>query len=136
MSNAATLHRRYLEAAIARDFDAIRKLYHPDFVYMSGNGVEQKGAEAGIAVVDTYTTAFPDLRFDIRHQFAPDFETSIIEFTAYGTHRAELEGIPATGKTVEVVVCNIIEARDEKIYREREYYDGLSLMQQLGVIQP
>lgn len=41
---------------------------------------------------------------------------------------------PATGRAVEVVVCNIIEAQDGRIVREREYFDGLSIMRQLGII--
>ncbi len=133
MSDAATLQRELFEAVQNRDFDRVRDLYHPEYVYMSGDGVEQKGADAGIAACRTYTTAFPDLSFEIRNQFAPSADVSISELTARGTHKEALPGIPATGRTVELVACNVIEARDGKVYREREYYDGLSLMRQLGV---
>lgn len=134
MSDAATLQREMFEAVRDRDFDRLRDLYHPEFVYTSGDGVEQKGADAGVAACKTYTTAFPDLSLETRNQFSPSAEVSITELTARGTHREELQGIPGTGRTVEVVGCNIIEARDGKVYREREYFDGLSIMQQLGVI--
>lgn len=53
---------------------------------------------------------------------------------ATGTHLGELQGIAPTGRTVTARVCNVIEVKDGKIWREREYYDALSLMQQLGVI--
>jgi ketosteroid isomerase-like protein len=61
---------------------------------------------------------------------------SITEFTARGTHKEDLPGIPATGRRVEVVACDVIEARDGKIYRRREYYDELSFREQLGAIEP
>jgi ketosteroid isomerase-like protein len=31
-------------------------------------------------------------------------------------------------------VCDVIEVRDGKVYREREYYDQMTMMQQLGVV--
>jgi predicted ester cyclase len=57
----------------------------------------------------------------------------VIEFTASGTQTGELSGIPPTGRSVSADVCNVVEVRDGKIYREREYYDVMGLMQQLGV---
>lgn len=135
MPDAAALHREMFDAVTSRDFSRLRSLYHPDYTYTSGDGVEQKGADAGVAVAETYMTAFPDMTMEIREQFAPSDTVSIIEFTARGTHKEALEGIPATGKQVEVVVCNVVETAEGKILREREYYDALSLMKQLGVIE-
>ena len=135
MADALTLQLAMLDAVQARNFQALRNLYHPDYVYMSGDGAEHKGSDAGVAVAEMYTRAFPDLTFEIRHRFAPSPDTSILEITARGTHLAELEGVPATGRSVEVVVCNIVEAQDGLIVREREYFDSLSIMRQLGVIE-
>lgn len=135
MADALALHLAMIDAVNARDLEALRNLYHPDYVYMSGDGTELKGPDAGVAVAETYIQAFPDLRLEIRHQFAPSPDVAIIELTARGTHLAELEGIPATGRAVEVVVCNIVEAQDGQVVREREYYDSLSIMRQLGVIE-
>jgi predicted ester cyclase len=39
-----------------------------------------------------------------------------------------------TGKTMALPVCNVIEVRDGKIYREREYMDMMTMMTQLGAI--
>ncbi len=134
MKNAQALQLEMLEAVRARDFAALRELYHPDYVYMSADGAEQKGPDAGVAVAETYLRAFPDLEFEIRHLYAAGTGVSVLELTARGTHQAELEGIPPTGRLVEVVVCNVVEAQDGLIVREREYYDSLSIMRQLGVI--
>ncbi|MBA3489418.1 MAG: ester cyclase [Longispora sp.] len=133
MANATDVHQEMFDAVKRKDFTALRKTYHPDYLYMGPDGVEQKGAEAGVAVAEMYTTAFPDLALEIRHQCTSNNDVSVMELTVRGTHRAELEGIPATGKKVEMVVCNVVEIRDGKVYREREYYDNLTMMQQLGV---
>lgn len=133
MSIATDLHEQMMDAVRGRDLAALRSLYHRDYTYMSGDGQEQKGAEAGVAVVETYTAAFPDLSFDIRHRFGCGEDVSVIEFTARGTHQGQLQGIAATGRQVGVVVCNVIEVRDGKIYREREYSDSMAMLDQLGM---
>ncbi len=134
MNDAQSLQLEMLEALRARDLAWLRGLLDPDYVYMSADGIEQKGPDAGVAVAETYLRAFPDLEFEIRHHYAAGPDVSILELTARGTHQAMLEGIPATGRAVEVFVCNIIEVQDGRIVREREYFDGLSVMRQLGVI--
>ena len=134
MPDAATLHREMFECIKQRDLARLRSLYHPDYVYTGGDGVEHKGPDAGVATAEIYLTAFEDLRFAIHNQYAPSPDVSVIECTGYGTQTRELLGIPPTGRSAEVPVCNVIEVLDGRIYREREYYDSLSLMQQLGVI--
>ena len=134
MSDAAQKQREMVEAVRSRDFDGLRALYHPDYSYMGADGIEMQGADAGVDVAKTYTTAFPDLELEVRHQFSAGDDVAIMEFTARGTHEGELEGIAPTGKSVEIFVCNVLEVRDDKILREREYFDALSLMRQLGVI--
>jgi steroid delta-isomerase-like uncharacterized protein len=133
MTDVASVHRDMFAAVERRDFAGLRALYHPDYTYTGGDGVEQKGADAGVAVAEMYTTAFPDVRLETRHQYV-DGSVSIIEFTARGTHQAELAGIPATGRSMEVVVCNVVEVQDGLIRREREYLDVSSILRQLGVL--
>jgi predicted ester cyclase len=97
------------------------------------DGQERKGADAGIAVTQTYTSTFPDTSFAFRHKYACGEDVSIMEVTVRGTHQGELEGIPPTGRQIEGFLCNVIDVRDGKIYREREYFDNLALLSQLGV---
>lgn len=133
MADAAAIALEMLEKVNARDLDGFREALHPDYTYRGADGVEQKGPDVGVGVVETFTTAFPDLKLTLRHQFT-DGDVSIVEFRATGTHRAELEGIPATGKSIDVNVIDVITVRDGKVLSEREYYDQLGMMQQLGVI--
>lgn len=132
-ATAAAIQQQMFDALSASNLDRLRDLSHPDYTYIGPDGVEREGIEAGVAVARTYTTAFPDLNFEIRHHWTPADNVSIMEVTVRATHQGELEGIEPTGRRIEVPYCNVIETRDGKIYRERDYFDQLSLMQQLGV---
>jgi steroid delta-isomerase-like uncharacterized protein len=135
MANAATLQQQMFDAVQGRDFGKLRDLYHPDYSYESSDG-DKGGIDAGVGVAEMYTAAFPDLTFEVRHQYsAGENGPAVIELTAKGTHTGPLGELPATGKTVEVLVCNIVESKDGQIIREREYYDALSMMRQLGVAE-
>jgi len=133
VSEAADLHQQMWDAVNSRDFAALRALYHPDYAYTGTDGQEHKGAEAGVAVAQTYTSAFPDLSLEVRRRYDCGGDVSIMELAGRGTHQGELEGIAPTGRPAEAFNCNIIEVRDGKIYRERDYFDRLALLEQLGI---
>jgi steroid delta-isomerase-like uncharacterized protein len=133
MPNVAELHRAVYEAINARDLDRLREIYHADCVYVTGDGVEQRGVDAVVAAVATFAGAFPDLAIEIRQQHVAGEDVSIVEYTFAGTHQGELEGIPATGKGMKVVACSVVEVREGRIVEERDYYDTLALMTQLGI---
>jgi steroid delta-isomerase-like uncharacterized protein len=134
MADVASIHREMFDVVQHRDLTRLRDLYHSEYTYRGPDG-EQGDTEAGVAVAEAYLSAFPDLAFTVEHQFTPDETTSVIELTARGTHQGELEGIAPTGRAIELVGCNVIEVVDGKIRREREYFDSMSLMVQLGVIE-
>ena len=51
-----------------------------------------------------------------------------------GTHRGELAGIPATGKSVEFDCTDIIRVEDGKVAEHWGTTDNMSLMQQIGAV--
>ena len=113
MPDAATIQREMFAAVEGRDFDRLRELIHPDYTYIGGDGVERAGAEAAVAVAEYYTTAFPDLSFEVRAGHAPSDDVAILELIARGTHTGPLG--------------------DGRIIREREYFDTFAIMSQLGL---
>jgi steroid delta-isomerase-like uncharacterized protein len=133
MADAAAIAAEMVEKVNKRDIEGFREMLHPDYTYQGAGGPVQKGVQVGVGVVVMFTTAFPDLRLTITNQYS-DGDVSVVEFTATGTHKAELEGIPATGKSITVKVADVVTVRDGKVLGEREYYDQLGMMQQLGVI--
>jgi steroid delta-isomerase-like uncharacterized protein len=130
MDDTISLHREMFDAVKARDFDRVRELYHPDYLYTSADG-QEGGVEVAIANNETYATAFSDMELEIINEFASG-DWSCIEWRGRGTHDGDLQGIAPTGKHVEGVACNVIQARDGRIYREHDYFDTLTLLQQIG----
>jgi predicted ester cyclase len=52
-----------------------------------------------------------------------------------GTHRGEFTGMPATGRSVDVQLIDIIRFGDDGLAREHwRVFDALGMMQQLGAI--
>jgi steroid delta-isomerase-like uncharacterized protein len=122
-----------MDAWNKRDFARMRDLMHPEYSYTGGDGQEQKGPDAGLAVAHMFADAFPDGRIDIV-SIKEAGDTAIVEFIGRGTHKGQLMELAPTGKTMALPVCNVIEVRDGKIYREREYMDMMTMMTQLGAI--
>lgn len=133
MSEATELQRRMFEAVRAYDLAALRSLYHADHVYRGPDGVVQAGADAGVAAVESYRGGFPDWDFDLLSTYECG-DVAVSEVRTRGTHLRDLADLPATGNRFELLACNVIEARDGRIYRERDYYDSLLLMRQLGAV--
>ena len=132
MPNASELFNDYIAAILARDWSKMESLLHPQYTYTGSDGQERPGAAAARDQAEPFVTAFSDLRLDVKTVHTAG-DTAVFEFIATGTHDGDLSGIPPTGKSVTMPVCNVIEVRDGKIYREREYYDTMHLMSQLGV---
>ena len=135
MADVSQIHREMMDAWNNRDFSRMRGLLHPEYTYTGGDGKELRGPEAGIDVAQMYANAFPDGRVEVaRVHVAGD--TAVAEMVARGTHGGDLLGIAPTGKKVEIRICNVMELRDGKVYREREYFDVMTMLVQLGVVTP
>jgi steroid delta-isomerase-like uncharacterized protein len=135
MASPETVHREFLDALTAGDFDRMGDLLHPEYRYTSGDGQERSGPEAGLAVARMYKTAFPDMEPEILSTVTSG-DTAVTEFRVRATNTGELAGIPPTGKPIDVRVCNVVELRDGRIYREREYFDSLAMFAQMGIVEP
>lgn len=125
-------HQRMFEIVKSRDWTQGRDLLHPDYTYTGGDGHEAKGPDAGIEIAQTYTSAFPDLQIDVQAVHTSG-DVAVAEIVVTGTHQGDLKGIAPTGRRIRLPLVNIVELRDGKIYREREYFDSLAMLQQLGV---
>jgi steroid delta-isomerase-like uncharacterized protein len=61
-------------------------------------------------------------------------ESSVVmEFTFRGVHQGEMQGIPPTGKAVEISMCVIYDLEDGVITQGRLYYDAASMLRQMGI---
>jgi len=135
MDKIAELHRSVFAAVEAQDPGRVTQIYHPDAVYMTTDGDEHPAREVVAEIIKTFTGAFPDLRIEIQRQHLAGDGVSVIEYTFSGTHQGELEGIAPTGRKMEVVACSVAEVRDGWIVLERDYYDTMAMMTQLGLAE-
>jgi len=91
------------------------------------------GREAYRQFQARYLKAFPDHRLTVEDQIAEGHRVAT-RWTARGTHRGDLPGIPATGKPVTVTGITISRMSGGKIAEEWQDWDGLGMLQQLGVV--
>jgi steroid delta-isomerase-like uncharacterized protein len=133
MSTPTTIHREVAEAWNKRDFAALQNLMDDQYSFTGGDGKEASGPSAGIEVARMWANAFPDGRLEVRHVYTQG-NTAIAEMVGRGTHTGNLLAIAPTGRPVEVVICNVMELRNGKVYREREYLDMMSVLQQIGAM--
>ena len=106
-----------------------------DANYVShGLGMEIPPGPAGTRqFVTIYRTAYPDTHFVVEDQIA-EGDRVVTRWTAQGTHRGELMGIPPTGKRVTVTGITIDRIVGGKIVETWNNFDALGQLQQLGVI--
>ena len=128
------LAREYLECYNARDWERCRALIHPEFSYRGADGIVQRGPDVALQIMQMYANAFTDSEIVPERICPVGDDTAVIEFVGKGTHDGEFMGIKPTGRTVEVFVCTVLEFRDEKLWSEHEYIDGLAILSQLGVV--
>jgi steroid delta-isomerase-like uncharacterized protein len=134
MSSAQNVHREFAEAWNRRDFTAIRSLLHPEYTFMGGDGKQMTGGpDLGVQISQMYAAAFPDAKLVVNEVFVQG-DTAIAEMTGRGTHKGDFLGHASTNKPVEITFCNIVELRDGKVYREREYLDAAHILTQIGVL--
>lgn len=77
--------------------------------------------------------AFPDLRIEIE-QILASGDSVVTRMRATGTHQGSFAGIAATGKSISMQACSVVEIRNGKAVRGRLYADNATLFQQLGVL--
>ena len=82
---------------------------------------------------DTWRKSFPDWHSTFEELIA-EGDRVAERWTGRGTHQGELQGIPPTGKRVEVPGSVFYRIVGGKIVEFRGQLDMMSLMQQLGVI--
>jgi steroid delta-isomerase-like uncharacterized protein len=116
------------------NLEAAEECFTSDFVSHDPASPEEiRGPEGFKQNVAAVRAAFPDFHMRIVDQVA-EGDRVVTRYVTTGTQEGELAGIPPTGRRVEVAGMGIDYFRGGKIRESWEYYDVLSLMQQLGVI--
>jgi steroid delta-isomerase-like uncharacterized protein len=133
--------RDLFEAFNRRDLDRAATMVTEDFelVDFASGGQTFRGREGLSEWLQTFLTALPDARTELTNVVAAE-EWVFSEHVGRGTHKGPLIGpsgeLPPTGRPVELHIGEVYRIEDGKIALMRAYYDGATMMRQLGVFPP
>ena len=108
------------------------EIFAPDFVaYMPGHPPMDL---AGLGqFINRVADGMPGFRYQIDDQIAQG-DTVFNRITSRGVHTAELAGVPATGRPIELRIINLFKVKDGRVVEQRAKIDMLGLLQQIGAI--
>jgi steroid delta-isomerase-like uncharacterized protein len=137
MADNADLARRLHEAWNERNFDELAEAVAPDAtITLVGSGDTFEGPEGSRAYNTMWADGFPDGKVTVDRVIASGDDV-VVEFTGRGTHTGTLVTsmgeIPATGRSLTLQLCDVMEFKDGKVRSQRTYFDSGSMMAQLGI---
>jgi len=98
-------------------------------------------AEGNITGIDgfrdyynNYLTGFSDAEFSFVDIFAQG-DKLVKHWSFKGTHDGEMFGIPATNNKLEISGTTLVEMKDGKVFKEQDFFDQLSFLSQLGLLE-
>ena len=131
-----TVSRRFFEEVFSRGrLNLLDEIIAKDHVNSGPGSLPglPNGPEGTKQLVTVYRNAFPDVDFTIKEQIA-EGDKVVTRWTAKGTHKGELMGTPATGKSATVTGISVDRLVNGKIVESWGIFDQFGMLQQLGVI--
>lgn len=127
------LYRRFIEEGFNQGrLATVDELLAPAYVLHDAPPGAPNGHDAVKGVITLFRNAFPDLRITIEQQVAEgDFVSSLA--STRGTHRGELFGVPATGRSVLMTGLTLVRFAGGRMVEAWVKNDQLGLLQQLGL---
>jgi steroid delta-isomerase-like uncharacterized protein len=100
-------------------------------------GMTLEGPDGFRQYIQGWASAFPDSKIEVTNVIAGE-EGAVVEFRGRGTHTGPLMAptgeIPATGKSVDIPFCDVLQIKDGKITSMHSYFDLATMMGQLGLM--
>ena len=121
-----------------RDWAGLKSCTTADFVYDEvATHRKLEGSDQVTKMWKEWVIALPDCHGTFVNAFVSGGKVVCDEWIMRATHTGPMQTpdkvIPATGKRVEVRTCRIIEFEGDKVRSIREYFDLMTMMQQLGL---
>jgi steroid delta-isomerase-like uncharacterized protein len=124
--------RRYFDQILNEQQHDLAEEFLAENIELHGSGLAP-GLEVVKQWLPMFAAAFPDGHYTVEDVVA-EGDRVVARITFNGTHKAEMEGIPATGKAVSMPSITIFRLDNGKIAEGWLINDNLGMMQQLGVI--
>jgi steroid delta-isomerase-like uncharacterized protein len=128
--NKETARRVFAEILSEGHFERAGQLYSPQF---KNHGLrEDVGLQEDQAAARGWKQAFPDLSI-VPEKLVAEADLVSVYWIARGTNTGEGNGLPATGKHLEMSGITIWRVVDGRITDEWSAFDQLSIEEQLGL---
>ncbi|MEJ2706235.1 MAG: ester cyclase [Anaerolineales bacterium] len=124
--------RRYFDQVLNEQQHDLAEEFLAETIELHGTDLAP-GLEVVKHWLTMFAAAFPDGHYTVEDVVA-EGDRVVARTTFNGTHKAEMQGIPATGKAVSVPSITIFRLDNGKIAEGWLINDNLGMMQQLGVI--
>lgn len=95
---------------------------------------ELHGRDAVEKHIKELHAAFPDFQIALEDTLASD-ELIMGEWTATGTHEGEFNGIPPTGREIDLTGMDKIRVRNGAVQEHRIYFNLQEMFEQLGLTE-
>ena len=123
-----------------RDVDAALAFMHEDCVNTdTGSGQVMTGHEENRADMQNWLSTFSDMKVEtVSHVESGDMVATELKMNAVNTGDMEMPDgskIPATGKSIELVGCQVTQFKDGKMIKSTTYYNMMAMMAQLGLAE-
>ncbi len=126
--------RRFVDLFSQGDLDEIeRSVVSRELVVHGVGGQPDMDLAAFRQLGDGFKAGFPNGRISVESQIA-EGDRVVTRTLFRGTHTGTFNGIPPTGRQVTLPGINIDRITDARIAERWDFYDLVSMMQQLGVI--
>jgi steroid delta-isomerase-like uncharacterized protein len=131
--NIKLIEKLFEEININRNLEVYDELCDPQYSFYSPSLSPDPLSLGEVKVyAEMILKAFPDVNYTLKKIFA-DGQHVIVWNVFNGTHRGDFQGIPATGNQIKVSSILLFLIKDGKIIEEREEYDMLGAMMQMGM---
>jgi steroid delta-isomerase-like uncharacterized protein len=128
--NKEVVRRNHAEVWSKGNLDMVKELYTPDFVCHFIVGPEWRGYEGIREAVSSHRTSFPDWSEHVEDIVA-EGDRVVTRFRSRGTQEGEFNGIPPTGRKVDIYEVAIFRIENGRIAEQWGFPDAMGLMQQL-----
>ena len=125
--------RKFYALLDTGDMSGIGQLLADKFVWHVAGIPAPFDKQSSVGFLQAFHAAFPDMQHSLDPQIV-EGDRVATPLTFRATHRGELQGVPASGKRVEIRALNIHRILGGKIAHAESVVDMMSLMRQIGAI--
>jgi steroid delta-isomerase-like uncharacterized protein len=115
--------------------ETIYRLFSADTAIHGLPGAPMRGHDAFKGIFDSFCGAFPDIHIDVV-QTVTQGDTVVAHCRVTATHTGDGLGLPPTNRRVEFEGVTIGRIREGQFVEGWNFYDFLSMYQQIGALPP